>query len=72
MKATIRTENGNVLLEINGKPAYGLKFRADGGFDAFSACAPLPPELLREIYRYARVFFKPHETKFYTVLPQKE
>lgn len=113
--------------EENGKPACGLKFRADGGFDAFSACAPLPPELLREIYRYARVFFytdrpmpvytnssfaclysfeggevtlyrpqpsvltdcftgekirvdtkgtrvffKPHETKFYTVLPQKE
>lgn len=113
--------------EENGKPACGLKFRADGGFDAFSACAPLPVELLREIYRYAHVFFYtdrpmpvytgssfaclysfeggevtlyrpqpsvltdcftgekirvdakgtrvifgPHETKFYTVLPQKE
>ncbi len=42
--------------EENGKPACGLKFREDGGFDAFSACAPLPVELLREIYRYAKVF----------------
>jgi hypothetical protein len=36
--------------EENGKPACGLKFRDDGGFDAFSACAPLPKELLSKIY----------------------
>ena len=40
----------------NGKPACGIKFRGDGGFDAFSACAPVPLALLREIYRYAGVF----------------
>ena len=40
----------------NGKPACGIKFRKDGGFDAFSACAPLPLELVREIYRYAGIF----------------
>ncbi len=40
----------------SGQPACGIKFRADGGFDAFSACAPLPAVLLREIYRYAKVF----------------
>ena len=43
--------------EENGKPACGLKFRKDGGFDAFCACAPMPVELIREIYRYAHVFF---------------
>ncbi len=42
--------------EENGLPACGLKFREDGGFDAFSACAPIPVELLREIYRYANIF----------------
>lgn len=41
----------------NGKPACGLKFRPDGGFDAFCACAPMPVELIREFYRYAKVFF---------------
>ncbi|MBQ8357423.1 MAG: hypothetical protein IJX39_06395 [Clostridia bacterium] len=41
----------------NGKPACGFKFRPDGGFDAFSACAPMPVELIREFYRYAHVFF---------------
>ena len=41
----------------NGKPACGLKMRKTGGFDAFSACAPVPVEFLREIYRYANVFF---------------
>ncbi len=43
--------------EENGAPACGIKFRADGGFDAFSACAPIPDALLREIYRYAGIFF---------------
>ncbi len=42
--------------EENGKPACGLKFREDGGFDAFSACAPVPAQLLQEFYRYANVF----------------
>ena len=42
--------------EEDGKPACGLKFRKNGGFDAFSACAPVPVELLREIYRYANIF----------------
>lgn len=42
--------------EENGKPACGLKFRDDGGFDAFSACAPIPAELLKEFYRYANIF----------------
>lgn len=42
--------------EENGKPACGIKFRSDGGFDAFSACAPMPVELLREIYKYAKIF----------------
>ncbi len=41
----------------NDKPACGLKFRPDGGFDAFSACAPMPVELIREFYRYAHIFF---------------
>ena len=40
----------------NGKPACGIKFREDGGFDAFCACAPLPAQLLQEFYRYAKVF----------------
>ena len=40
----------------NGKPACGIKFRQGGGFDAFSACAPIPVELLREIYKYANIF----------------
>lgn len=40
----------------NGKPACGIKFRVDGGFDAFCACAPIPTELLQEIYRYADIF----------------
>lgn len=42
--------------EENGKPACGIKFREDGGFDAFSACAPIPVELIKEIYRYANIF----------------
>lgn len=42
--------------EENGKPACGIKFRDDGGFDAFTACAPIPVELLREIYKYANIF----------------
>ena len=41
----------------NGMPACGIKFREDGGFDAFSACAPVPKELLCEIYKRAGVFF---------------
>ena len=48
--------------EENGKPACGLKFRKDGGFDAFSACAPVPVELLREIYKYANVFLYADKT----------
>lgn len=42
--------------EENGKPACGIKFRKDGGFDAFSACAPLPKELIAKIYEYAKIF----------------
>lgn len=40
----------------NGKPACGIKFREDGGFDAFCACAPMPAQLLQEFYKYAKVF----------------
>jgi len=40
----------------NGLPACGIKFRKDGGFDAFSANAPVPLEILLEIYRHAGVF----------------
>ena len=40
----------------NGKAACGIKFRDDGGFDAFCACAPIPVELLQEIYKYADIF----------------
>ena len=39
-----------------GDPACGLKFRPDGGFDAFSACAPIPLAIIREIYRRAGIF----------------
>jgi hypothetical protein len=52
-------QNLDVVLgrfEGNGKPACGLKFRKGGGFDAFCACAPMPVELIREIYRYANIF----------------
>lgn len=38
------------------EPACGIKFRADG-FDAFSACAPVPLEIIRAIYRQAGIFF---------------
>jgi len=29
-----------------GEPACGIKFRPGGGFDAFSACAPVPLEIV--------------------------
>lgn len=60
IKPIFSPQNLDVVLgrfEENGKPACGLKFRPDGGFDAFSACAPMPVELIREFYRYAHVFF---------------
>lgn len=38
-----------------GEPACGIKFRPDGGFDAFTACAPIPTELIAEIARYAEI-----------------
>jgi hypothetical protein len=53
--------------EENGKPACGLKFRDDGGFDAFSACSPIPAQLLQEFYRYANVFkYTDHTIPVYT------
>jgi len=42
--------------EENGKPACGVKFREDGGFDAFCACAPAPLEFMDEMYRLAKIF----------------
>ena len=40
----------------NGKPACGVKFRPDGSFDAYSANAPVPGEIIAEIYRLAGIF----------------
>ncbi len=39
----------------NGKAACGIKFRKDGGFDAFTACAPIPKELIAKIAEYAQI-----------------
>ncbi len=44
------------VFKENGLPAVGIKFRKDGGFDAFSACAPVPKEILAKIYEYAKIF----------------
>ena len=52
-------ENLDVVLgrfKEDGTPACGIRYRKNGGFDAFSACAPLPLEFVREIWRAAGVF----------------
>ena len=40
----------------SGEPACGIKYRDGGGFDAFSAAAPIPLPVVREIWRAADVF----------------
>lgn len=40
----------------NGHPAAGIKYRKDGGFDAFFATAPAPKEFIKEVYRLAGIF----------------
>lgn len=51
----------------NSLPACGIKFRSDGGFDAFSACAPIPTALVRKIYEYAKIFmYADRSTPVYT------
>ena len=40
----------------NGRPAAGIRFRKDGGFDAYCAVAPFPEEILDLVYRYAKIF----------------
>lgn len=71
MEAKIRVENGNALLEINGKQypfAATRSFRPQPSVltDCFTG------ERIRVDAKGTHVIFKPHETKFYTVLPQKE
>ncbi|MBO7175739.1 MAG: hypothetical protein J6W14_00050, partial [Clostridia bacterium] len=63
-------ENLDVVLgrfKENGQPAVGLKYRADGSFDAFCANVPIPTAVLREIFARAGIFlYADRPTAVYT------
>lgn len=59
IKPAFYAENLDVVFAVfkeNGLPAAGIKYRENGGVDAFCAVSPIPTEFVSEIYKYVGVF----------------